>query len=267
MRVVSITSSYRRNGNTKRLVDLFEEEIIAAADEFNIPVEIDRIYLAHQNIQICRGCRICFNKGEESCPLNDDLMAIHNLLLEADGLLLASPVYVEDINGILKNWIDRMAFNSHRPAFAGKTAILAINSAVGSSNHALQSMSRALGTWGFHFSGKGKFTAGALMKKDIMKTRYEKVIKKLSRQFITALVNQEPLVPSFYSLLVFKVQQKYWQKNEIEHNTVDYAYWLNKGWLNPQSWFYFEHRASWFKAAMARLFGEVIWKIWNNLCK
>lgn len=32
MRVVSITSSYRRNGNTKRLVDLFEEEIIAAAD-------------------------------------------------------------------------------------------------------------------------------------------------------------------------------------------------------------------------------------------
>jgi multimeric flavodoxin WrbA len=36
-------------------------------------------------------------------------------MMRAEAYVFASPVYVEDINGVMKNWIDRMAFNSHRP--------------------------------------------------------------------------------------------------------------------------------------------------------
>ena len=42
----------------------------------------------------------------------------------ADGIIFASPVYVNDVSGIAKTWIDRLAYVCHRPAFAGKCAYL-----------------------------------------------------------------------------------------------------------------------------------------------
>ena len=258
MKIVSIVSSFRKNGNTERLVELVEEEILLSAGEANVPVEIERISLAHHDIQSCRGCRICFDRGEESCPLKDDLLLIRDKIAEADGIIMASPVYVEDINGIMKNWIDRMAFNCHRPAFAGKVAVLLTTSGVGSSNHALNTMNKALGTWGFHIAGKGKFRTGALMKSDEMKTLYHKKIKSLSGSLLNALKLNKALKPSFYSLIVFKVQQKYWQKAVNYRDTVDFAYWSGKGWLEPHCEFYTQHRSNWLKVKVARFIGSVV---------
>jgi hypothetical protein len=56
--------------------------------------------LAEMDIRTCRGCRICFDKGEESCPLKDDLLAIRRRIEAAELLVLGSPVYVEDGNGV-----------------------------------------------------------------------------------------------------------------------------------------------------------------------
>jgi multimeric flavodoxin WrbA len=35
--------------------------------------------------------------------------------------VFASPIYVEDVNGAMKNFIDRMAYNCHRPRFFGRS--------------------------------------------------------------------------------------------------------------------------------------------------
>lgn len=60
--------------------------------------------MAYSDIQFCRGCRIYFDKGEELCPIKNGLLNIRDKINSADGIILASPVYVEDINGIMKNW-------------------------------------------------------------------------------------------------------------------------------------------------------------------
>ncbi|MDP4090618.1 MAG: flavodoxin family protein, partial [Bacillota bacterium] len=124
MKIISLVSSYRSNGNTIRIVSLIENQLLSIARTDGIGLEIERIQIGHSDIRTCLGCRACFDKGEEMCPLKDDLLAIRDKICQADGILAASPVYVEDVNGIMKNWIDRMAFNCHRPAFAGKAAYI-----------------------------------------------------------------------------------------------------------------------------------------------
>lgn len=254
MKIVSMVSSYRKNGNTERLVRLIEEEMTRMAAEKNMPLHIERISLGHYNLQFCRGCRVCFDKGEAMCPLQDDLLAIRDKIADADGIILASPVYVEDINGIMKNWIDRMAFNCHRPAYAGKAAIIITTSGGGASNHALRTMKAALCTWGFHVAGQGKFRTGGAMKTDELTERYRKEIRRIASR----LLEVKTLKPSFYSLVAFKVQQSYWQKAEKSNNTVDYAYWDNKKWLEPCCDFYSKHKAGWIKVKMARWVGSIV---------
>lgn len=258
MKIISITSSFRRNGNTERLVSLIEEELQLAAEVMHEPLEIERISLANVELGLCQGCRACFDNGEEMCPRKDDVLLIRDKISEADGVILASPVYVEDVNGIMKNWIDRMAFNCHRPAFAGKTAVVVTSSAAGSTNHAIKTMSNALTAWGFFVEGQHKFRLGAFMETQAMKVRYGTKIKRAAEGLLNNIKNQKALKPSFYSLTVFKIQQKYWQKRKDASNTFDYTYWSSKGWFEPQCEYYISNEASWIKVKAARLFGSII---------
>lgn len=164
MKVISIISSNRKNGNTERLISLLEVELQSTAMSLHEEIEIERVALGHEELKMCLGCRVCFDKGEELCPLKDELLHIRELINAADGVILASPVYVEDVNGIMKNWIDRMAFNCHRPAFAGKTAMVITTSGMRSTNHALHTMKTALVLWGLYVVGQYKFCTGDFMK-------------------------------------------------------------------------------------------------------
>ncbi|ATW24759.1 flavodoxin family protein [Candidatus Formimonas warabiya] len=258
MKVLSIVSSYRRNGNTDRIVKLVEEQVLFIANLQNIPLELEKVSLGSFDIQTCHGCRICFDKGETKCPLKDELLPIRDKILQADGIITASPVYVEDVNGIMKNWIDRMAFNCHRPAFVGKPAVVITTSGMGSSNHALNTISTALSTWGCHIVSRSKFRTGALMKIDEINARYHHRIKKIAAKLFHAIMDKEVLKPSFYSLVVFRVQQKYWQKAVGQHDLFDFVYWGNKGWLEPHCEFYIPHKASRIKVNLARLIGDFI---------
>jgi multimeric flavodoxin WrbA len=258
MKIVSIISSYRKNGNTARLVGLVEEELQSTANVLSDSLEIETIFLGHIGIELCRGCRLCFDNGESMCPLKDEVLSIRDKIVEADGLILASPVYVEDINGIMKNWIDRMAFNCHRPAFAGKTAIVLTTSGVGSSNHALKTMRNALTTWGAYVDGQHKFRAGELMNIEDMKAKYHHEIKEIADYLYHALKSKKALTPTLYSLIAFNVQQKYWQKNINSRHAVDLSYWTDNGWLEPRCAFYTANNASWIKVRIARLLGSII---------
>ena len=258
MKIVSIVSSYIKNGNTNNIVKLIEDQIEKIAEKLDLPLKIERILLGDYGIQFCHGCRVCFDKGEEKCPLKDNLLTIRDKLLDADGIIIASPVYVEDINGIMKNWIDRMAFNNHRPGYAGKTAFLITTSGIGSSNHSIKTMKRALNAWGFYILGQSKFRTGSLMSINNMKELYNHKIVKIANKLIEALVKNRPVNPTFYSLLSFKVQQKYWQKATSKNNSIDYKYWIEKEWLKPKCEYYIKHNANRVKVKIARTFGNII---------
>ncbi len=187
MKILFLTSSFRKKGNTARLVDLLRQKIQEIDVSNDNPAEFEIIILAEQNIQYCHGCRVCFDKGETFCPYWDEIAPIKSAMQSADVFILASPVYVEDVNGIMKTFLDRLAHINHRPEFAGKYAYLLTTSGSGSSGHAARTMASTIRTWGVHIIGQHDFVAGALSSDDQLAARHQKVIEKIARQIITSV--------------------------------------------------------------------------------
>lgn len=258
MKIISLVSSYRINGNTDKAVSLIEKQLLSIADKENIALEVEKIHLSRIDIKTCCGCRACFDKGEEKCPLKDDLLAIWKKIHQADGILAASPVYVEDVNGIMKNWIDRMAFNCHRPAFAGKIVYIVTTSGGGTSNHTINTIKNAFTAWGTNFVGSSKFRTGELMASVEMESKYGSSIKKAAEVLFKAVKNNSAQKPSLYSLIVFKVQQKCWQESAQRQDTVDYQYWQKNKWLERDCNYYIPNKASFLKIKFARLIGSIV---------
>ncbi len=256
MKVLALMSSGRKKGNTARIVQLVQAHMETLAERRGVPLEFETLYLGYMDLQPCRGCRTCFDRGEARCPLKDDVPAIRAKVDAADGIILASPVYVNDVNGVAKNWIDRLAYVCHRPAFGGKCAYLIATVADSPTKHTLRTMDIALRTWGFHIVGQAGYKMGALMPQDEVERRYQGETAQVAKALFQAIVQQHPLRPSFFSLMMFKIQQQAWQKSEP--GSYDYAYWDKHGWFDPDCTFFIPHQANWVKVALARLTGTVV---------
>lgn len=255
MNLLVLNGSYRKNGNTAQVTEQIVMQFRALAERRSVPVDIEMVSLAHVEIEPCRGCRICFDRGEDKCPIKDEIPTLREKMRRADGVLIASPVYVDDVNGITKNFIDRMAYACHRPEFAGKSAYLLTTVGGTPTGHALQTLGAAFTTWGFSIVGKNGFKTGALMKRGEAK-QYEQQTAKIASDLFDALEQKKALNPSFYSLMVFAIQQRAWAK--MPGDTVDYAFWKGNGWLDPHCNFYIPHNAGRVKVLLARGLGRLI---------
>lgn len=253
MKILVLNGSYRTNGNSARVLSLLEEQIRREADRAGEPLDFETVNLGHLNIEPCRGCRICFDRGEENCPLKDDLLAIKAKMKAAEAVILASPVYVDDVSGITKNWIDRLAHVCHRPEFYGKYAYLLATTGDTSTGHTLRTMN-ALMYWGFTIIGRAGFKTGALSKREEINTRYGVKIERIGRNIFKAV--QQKTAPSFFSFMVFKIQQKSWRKQNP--NSIDYHYWQSNGWLESARTYYTPRGGNWLKVRLARLVGSAL---------
>lgn len=100
MKIIGIVGSPRRNGNTDKLVRLF----LDVCQEHGIEGEL--VSLADKIIYDCKGCGRCATTKE--CIQGDDVVRIFTQLQEADGFILASPVYFGSITGVMKSFINRI---------------------------------------------------------------------------------------------------------------------------------------------------------------
>lgn len=72
------------------------------------------ISLADKSINYCLGCSSCMEELEEYCIIEDDMQEIYEYMIRADKIIIASPIYMNHITGILKNVIDRLnPFSCH----------------------------------------------------------------------------------------------------------------------------------------------------------
>ncbi len=99
--ILIISASPREQGNS----DILCDEFMRGAKESGHDVE--KIRLADQAINYCTGCCACIS-GAGSCAQNDDMNDIYKKILDADVIVLASPVYFRSFNGQMKTFIDRV---------------------------------------------------------------------------------------------------------------------------------------------------------------
>ena len=100
IRILGISGSPRKNGNT---VKLLEEALDSAADQEKNHVEL--VSLSGKEIKHCDACRTC--RTTKKCHLDDDFEPIFNKMIQADGIILASPVYFGSATPQIKALIDR----------------------------------------------------------------------------------------------------------------------------------------------------------------
>lgn len=97
-KILILSGSPRKNGNSDILCDEFMKGAVEAGNE------VEKIRVAEKNIGYCRACYACKN-GD--CALKDDMAEVLQKMIDADAIVLASPVYFYSIDAQLKTLIDR----------------------------------------------------------------------------------------------------------------------------------------------------------------
>lgn len=106
MKVLIINGSPRIDGNTTIAIN----ELIKTFDNEEIETEI--VQIGNKDIRGCVACYKCYETG--MCVFNDLVNEVALKLKEADGLIIASPVYYAQANGTLVSFIQRLFFSTSR---------------------------------------------------------------------------------------------------------------------------------------------------------
>ena len=106
MKVLIINGSPRKDGNTETLIKEMEKIFSEEGIEFT------QVDVGSKPIRGCIACRLCAKEGK--CVFNDDpVNKAAKLFEEADGMVIASPVYYASPNGNLLSFLDRLFFSCH----------------------------------------------------------------------------------------------------------------------------------------------------------
>lgn len=98
-KVLIISSSLRKGGNSEMLAKEFEKGALEAGNEVEI------VSLRDKSIGFCRGCLACLKLGK--CVIGDDAVEIAEKMKNADVLVFTTPVYYYSVSGQLKTMLDR----------------------------------------------------------------------------------------------------------------------------------------------------------------
>jgi multimeric flavodoxin WrbA len=105
VKVLAFNGSGRKNGNTALLI----RRVLGVLEAEGIETEL--IQLAGEHIRGCNACRTCFSTKNNRCIIEDDnVNAYIQKMVEADGIVLGSPVYFSMMSPELKALIDRAGY-------------------------------------------------------------------------------------------------------------------------------------------------------------
>ena len=137
MKVIAFNGSARKDGNTAILIN----QVFSELEKQDIETEM--IQFSGQIIRGCIACYKCFENKDQRCNLKDDLVNdCIEKMLQADGIILASPTYFADISSELKALIDRagLVAKANSDMFKRKVGAAIVAVRRGGSIHAYDSI-------------------------------------------------------------------------------------------------------------------------------
>ncbi len=103
MKIVAVNGSPRKDGNLTQVLEVVRKEVEAAGVEFEV-------LQPGAGVHPCLACYKCLENGDFQCvQKNDGVNEIIKACIEADGILLTSPVYHGGIAGGMKCVLDRLS--------------------------------------------------------------------------------------------------------------------------------------------------------------
>ncbi len=232
MKIVVLMGSPRK-GNTFRACEEFREHLQKIC-----PAEFEYIWLRDAHIEPCTGCFVCFPRGEDKCPnRDDDVRLIEQKMLDADGVIFASPVYSANVSGQMKTFIDRISYTGHRPRFFEKKAFFLVTTGIMGADDVLKYMKTLAWAWGFECAG----TAGLITPNGVIPPYRVEINTRLLRDaagtFSATLLRTTPRRVRIMDVIAFYGARGILSQTETV-SPADYQYWKSRGWLSPDAnWF------------------------------
>ncbi|HNX99213.1 MAG: flavodoxin family protein [Oscillospiraceae bacterium] len=233
-KVIALHAS-RRKMNTYGLLVQIQQKL-AQND-----VEMEILSLYDYNIQDCLGCEKCILQGD--CVRHDDVEFLMNKLEEADGIILSSPVYLQQVSGKLKSFIDRTCKWYHRPVLYGKPVLCVATTKGSGLKSTLSYLGSVAVQWGAMPIGR--------IGRTIRSIESPVTDKELSG-FIKLLQAPQSYRPTLNSLINFETQKalaKYL-------NGLDTCYWSERGWDTKP--YYFRCGSNGLACILSKAFGVLL---------
>jgi multimeric flavodoxin WrbA len=100
IKILAFAGSPRRHGNSETLLDWVLSSMSEDQD-----IRIEKIALTEADINPCRGCNACETLNK--CVQRDGMDIYHDKIIEADCIVLSSPIYCMGLAAQVKALVDR----------------------------------------------------------------------------------------------------------------------------------------------------------------
>ncbi len=245
MKKVTAFVGSARKKHTHDTVRRFLDHLQAHGD-----VECEIVALSDYRLEVCRGCKLCFEKGEAACPLKDDRDALIAKMIASDGVVFASPNYLFQVSAITKTFLDRLAFFAHRPRFFGKTFTNIVAQGFPFDSKIGRYLNFAGACLGYKTVGGSHITAlEPMTEKEAQKV--DRVLGRHSRRFYRSLMKSKLPAPSLVMLIGFRIGRTT-LRLELDDRNFDYRYFRDKGWFDSD--YYYPVRLGPLKKVAGSLF-------------
>jgi len=213
-------------------------------------IEYEIVHLSDYQLQTCKGCKVCFEKGEEHCPLKDDRDVLIEKMMASDGVVFASPNYSFQVSALMKTFLDRLGFAFHRPQFFGKTFTSIVAQGIYGGKQIVKYLDFVGSGLGFNtVKGSCIVTIDPVTEKQ--QRKIDKALAAQARRYYARLQKPGYPAPTLLALMIFRFGRTK-MKLELDDSFRDYTYYADKGWFDSD--YYYPTRLGVLKQGAGKLF-------------
>jgi len=216
-------------------------------------VEYEIVALTDHRVEACRGCKNCFRRGEEFCPLKDDRDVLIGKMMASDGVVFATPNYSYQVSAIMKTFLDRLGFMFHRPRFFGKTFTSIVAQGIYGGSKVVKYLDFVGMGLGFNVV-KGSCTTSIDPMSEKERETIDSVAAEHSKGFLTGLSHPQYPVPTVIKLCAFRAARTSMRKM-LDETSRDFTYYRDKGWFEAD--YYYSTRLGVLKKATGGLVDSI----------
>lgn len=225
MKIVMINGQNHK-GSTYHIAKMIADKVGGELTEFFLPKDFG---------EFCVGCNSCFSITETKCPHYEKLQPITQAVIDADLIILASPVYCYHATGAMKAFLDHYGYQwmVHRPneKMFSKQAVCVATAAGAGVKPTMKDMADSLFFWGVPRTYKLGLAVRAVSYdgvSDKIKNTIDKkttaLAKKINRR--NGKVHPGIKTKGFFNIMRM-LQKNGWNKPDVD-------YWKEKGWSDKK---------------------------------
>ncbi len=218
MKILLISASPR--GEKSNTLLLAKEVLRGASSDGALS---ETVQLCGMKINFCRHCERC-HKRILDCPVKDDVRPVLDKMLAADGIIIATPNYINQVPGSLKTLFDRSSHFIHCKRLSGKYIAGVVTSGSGDAKEVNDYVGYYANVCGALFSGG--VSSRARVEKEALGGAYNLGVKLASdirekKTYPEQAATIESSRKRFGAIM--KARKDDWAE--------EYRFWLERDWL------------------------------------